>query len=258
MKREHFVEIVAEAKEAEIEEKKDLFIEHMMLELETDDNSICMEAFRDYYEYIAFGFPLDFIYTMMAEPFEIYPKTAAKFDPLTRTRSEAADLYSEWMDWFIENLDTVKRDGDSCLFYGYNSSGKSFTGLHILSMAVESGRSSYYLHSAELYRLHNQSQYEDPSFRQFFNAVKTCDFLFIDEIGKEVGQDETISKVFERIVKERSGARLPTIVATNMDLPEFEQKFGTSFWEQLKDRYHFFQFSKRGDFRASQRLEWGR
>lgn len=257
---ETYLESIAEAREEELKEIKARFLSRF------DDQKEGLGLFRFLFRFVVCNMPVDFLWQLVEDD-SYLDKTALKFDPIGWSNSDPGEIFEEWLVWYSEELTkSVKKKGHSLVFFGYNSNGKTFTALTLMSDALSKGMTSYYLTSSDLYRLHNKASYESSDLLGFYESIRSCEFLVIDELGKEVGDEAKIRRMLEDLIKTRSSYRLPTVLITNLMVSkrdvktkstQFIHRFGDSLWQQLLSRYHFFQFSKDNQLRAETRLEWG-
>lgn len=226
------------------------------------------DEMRDMYRCVISNIPNNYIVShMLNEPddVDVYPLQMTDEGFKRSGKISFLDRFTP----FIEHLDgKVVQDGHSLIFFGYNSSGKSHMGTWILAHAVSRGLSAYYIMMTDLYDLYNKARFSsEDEERGALEYIKNCDFLMIDELGKEPRTDASLSAI-ENMLKHRVANWKPTIIATNVDfntrkdnrtgrvINDFKSKYGNSTFELIVETYFLFQFSKNGEFRKKKRLQW--
>lgn len=213
---------------------------------------------------LARGLPLDFVNTIYSDH-QKFEKKCREFDIVNSEIGGVFDLYDGFLAGYIDNIDDfVYNQGASLVFYGYNETGKTFSALHVLSYALQEGYSGYYINFQDLYKLYNDASYDDDGLSSdFYQYVKNCDFLVVDELGKESNVSEGVIGFLENIIKYRSTEVLPTIFCTNIDFNDkpdnesFLDRYGNSVLNAMTKRYRVIQFSKKGRFRKKTKIDWG-
>lgn len=196
-------------------------------------------------------------------------KNTAEFDVIDEkvdTRNPFS-FYKDILNSYIENLDSVViENGYSFIFYGRNSTGKTHTALHLLSHAIQKDLSGQYINFRDFIMLFNDvhfRSFEDEQ-KRFCDFIMNCDFLVIDELGKENATDN-VRMVLESLIKHRLNLCKPTIFVTNFDFArsvdgkkvnEFKQQYRTSIWHSIREKYRVFAFSGRVDYRSKNRKGW--
>lgn len=176
--------------------------------------------------------------------------------------------YEDLFSGYIENIDGVVYErGLSFVFYGHNEGGKTITAVHLLCSAIQVGLSGYYISFKDLLNLYNNAEFarEEREMR-LWRYIKDCDFLVIDEVGKESKVSENVLGVFEQITKHRTVEVKPTILVTNIKFPHREEggkkkdgfmgRYGYSIYNSLVTSYRVIEFSPDGKFRKRTRREW--
>lgn len=212
--------------------------------------------------YLASNIPFHFVQEVYGDKSETEEKKVREFDPVSGKLSKPFDCYSDLMWAYIEGIDKkVLQNGYSFLFYGFNGSGKTHTSIHLLMKALDRGLTGYFIFFKDLINLYNKSEFkreEDAS--RLYSHVMNCDFLVVDELGKESSITDNLLGSFEQIVKHRCNILKPTVYTTNIDFPNeeggFLERYKTSVYNSMLQHYRILQFSKAGNFRVKKRKEW--
>lgn len=206
--------------------------------------------------YLQFNVPYGELLTLIDEKIE--PRKWAEFDPLTQKLSKPTKSMGLFQKYSTsEDLFT---HGYSLFFFGPNGSGKTMLALKILCSHIERGKSGFYLHFKEYMQVYNDSSIaRDQHSMTLTRHIERCDMLILDEMGKESKVSANVIGELERLLKQRSANRKPTIILSNLPAvgeASFEQRYGNSVYDILLQRYKFIQFSKENNFRAKLRENW--
>lgn len=245
-----------------------IFTEHVK-DLKSTGNYPELEAheFRArYYNllsmYILANIPIQFVFDMCGEDaVDVVDKRVRGYDPFEKeiSNKKGSKLYRDNLNAYIDKISSVvKTEGLSYFLFGLNDTGKTFTGLHLLMLAISEGMSGYYI---PFFRNHktlcDKVAYRDHTYAEaeLVKYVTSCEFLVIDEIQKETASDSTRS-CLEEIIKTRGEAKKPTVLITNMSfksektlggskvvVDEFKESYGTSAHTSLRQRFKFLEFS---------------
>jgi len=271
--REHYEEILSVHRQDEMDRIKNSFY-RMLKGRGFSDQRIATE-WRYCYALTLFNIPLDTVWRVIEEGID--DRGVALLDPVTRTRDpDGPSKWSEVIEWYVSEIDgQVMQTGDSLLLFGDNASGKTYAACHMM-MAIVAKTSNttrmttYYLTSRNLYDVMHKSRYGTAREAQWAQAILGCDFLVIDELGKEEINEGKFNVLFEEHVKYRSVMALPTVIITNINVTggskkigdgrvnTIKQKYGAGVWSVLQGKYHMISFDPRAQFRTKNRPQWGR
>lgn len=129
---------------------------------------------------------------------------------------------------YINNLDTMFQDGVGIVCYGKNGSGKTYLSSIVVKEAYRSRYSSFLVTLQELIDLNFEND-------EKLKEVTNCDFLVIDEIGKEVESRNKFNIiVFEKVLRKRETLGKPTILCMNLNIEDFYGRYGGSIESLVK------------------------
>lgn len=217
-------------------------------------------------KYLKCNIPFDTLDALIGE--EIMDKKCREYSIVEGSHKGKLELYEDIYQSYLDSVnEQVYRKGLSFVFYGCNESGKTFSAIHALATAIERGMSGYYIHFKDLLNVYNNAEFgRETGEVKLFRHILNCDFLVVDEIGKESSVTENVVGVFERVVKHRDEDSLPTILVTNVNFPDnsgknkspngFKGRYGNSVHNCLIKRYRVLQFSKNNNFRKKTRKDW--
>ena len=132
--------------------------------------------------------------------------------------------------------------GDNLLFYGDTGVGKTFLTHCIASELLGKGYSVLYLSSIDLFDLFSKYAFDNDSeadYRDVFSQILDCELLIIDDLGTELVNSFTNSRLFY-CINERILAGLSTIISTNLSLEELMNTYSERIFSRLTMSYQIF------------------
>ncbi len=157
---------------------------------------------------------------------------------------------------YSQNLDAALEHGLGLVLTGKNGSGKSSSACLPLIAAVRQGRSSAFINFPDLVQGWRRA-WKDNALGHHLDERVHRDFVVLDELGKEhVGSDEGfVASKFDSLLRLRRGEMLPTVITTNLTVPELVKRYGDSIASLLSDRYKVLKY-RPGDFRVRMANTW--
>lgn len=243
--------------------------------------------FSKYLNYVLANIPIDFIFSITDDNTEVIEKfvydTTLSDDGTSAIMGERCGMYKSHIIKYMDKIHlAVAEQGLSYVFSGMYDTGKTFTSLHILSRAVYHGMSGYYFpYLKDVKHLHDKVMFKEHSKEEaaLYEYITTCDFLVIDELGKE-NINDNMRTILEQIIKTRIMNRKPTILVTNLFfristgkervaissrvgkqefINEFAETYGYSTCKALVSNYKILTFSsKEGSFRKRFSSDWSK
>lgn len=136
---------------------------------------------------------------------------------------------------FIKNFDS---DFSNLLFYGTTGVGKTFLTNCIAKELLDTSHSVIYLTAIELFQRFEQRDFNKKESKDSIDShyILDCDLLIIDDLGTELGNAYTNSKLFyvinERILRQKS-----VIISTNLTLSEIRDTYSERVMSRLSSSY---------------------
>ena len=137
---------------------------------------------------------------------------------------------------FVQNFSTL---GGNLLLFGKTGCGKTFLSNCIAKDLLEQGVSVIYFTSFQLFDI-----FEKKIFRKDVDAADTqdqifdCDLLIIDDLGTELSNSFTASRLFqclnERLIRGKS-----TIISTNLSLKELTDTYSERTTSRIFSNYKY-------------------
>lgn len=113
----------------------------------------------------------------------------------------------------------------SLLMYGKTGLGKTHLSLAIAREAVEKGYAVIYNSVPNIMnKLEKEHFGKNPSGDDTLEMLSNCDLLILDDLGAEFQTSFTVSALYN-IINNRLLSSLPTVISTNLDPRELEEKY---------------------------------
>jgi len=157
---------------------------------------------------------------------------------------------------YARNLRRVRAHGLGLVLTGRNGSGKSSSSCLPLIAAIRSGSTASFVNFPDLVGGWRRA-WRDADLARHLDERLHRDLVVLDEVGKEhIGTDDTfVSSRFDSLLRLRRGAMLPTIITTNLKIPEMIKRYGESVGSLLADRYKVISY-RPSDFRVKMSSSW--
>lgn len=138
-------------------------------------------------------------------------------------------------------VDNFAIDYDNLLFYGNVGTGKSFLSCCIAKELLDKGYSVIYFSSPELFRVMSDMLFGRGDYN-LSNAIHSqlfdSDLLIIDDLGTELTNNAVATELFS-LLNERFRRRKSTIISTNLDLQQLQERYADRIFSRLLERYSF-------------------
>ena len=136
-----------------------------------------------------------------------------------------------------------RKDGKSMLFYGSVGTGKTFLSNCIDKELLDKGFSVIYFTSFQLFELLSGAiSGGSENFRQAYEPLLESDLLILDDMGTELSNTFTVSKLFQ-ILNERMLAGKSTIISTNLSLQDFRDIYSERVFSRITSSYTLLKFT---------------
>ena len=146
----------------------------------------------------------------------------------------------EHCQYFINHFDT---EFDNLLFYGLAGTGKTFLINCVAKELMDSFHSVIYLSASQFFDLMADQVFRNGSNSVYQNVdmddLKTSDLLIIDDLGAEYTNNFTETYLFE-VLNERLIHQKSTIISTNLNLEEFQERYGDRIFSRTAGYYSMF------------------
>lgn len=139
---------------------------------------------------------------------------------------------------FVKNFDN---DYQNIIFYGTVGTGKSFLSGCIAKSLIESGHSVIYFSSTALMDTLSKYSFDYKSkdeLNEFYQDIYECDLLIIDDLGTELTNAFSVSRLFtclnERFLRKKS-----IVISTNLSLEELRDRYTDRIFSRLSGNFIF-------------------
>lgn len=136
---------------------------------------------------------------------------------------------------FVDNFDTAF---SNLLLFGDTGVGKTFLTNCIAKELLDSSHSVIYLTAIELFERFAQQDFGKASEPMLPSSsyILDCDLLIIDDLGTEVGNTYTNSKLFY-CINERILRRKSVVISTNLSLSDIRDTYSERIFSRLTSAY---------------------
>lgn len=123
------------------------------------------------------------------------------------------------------------------IFYGETGLGKTFLSNCIANELINSCYSVIYLTAIELFKAYSKSEFSyDNDEEDLSGEITDCDLLIIDDLGTELSNKFTNSRLFycinDRILKDKS-----TIISTNLSMNQLHEQYSDRIFSRIMYSY---------------------
>jgi DNA replication protein DnaC len=138
---------------------------------------------------------------------------------------------------YIKRWKVALNNGYGLIFCGDNGTGKTLFLSFILAQMIKRECTVYYTSLAQL-DVDLKSGFTDNKRARRLEKLLDCDFLALDEMGKEHVKDNSyLRSRLELLLKTRFDNGDPTLLGTNLDLDTLEEHYGSSITSMLRGKY---------------------
>lgn len=146
---------------------------------------------------------------------------------------------------------------ENLLFYGGTGIGKTFLSNCIARELLDRSFSVIYLTAIQLFELFSRYTFEneddDTATNDMLQFILDCDLLIIDDLGTELSNAFTNSKLFH-CLNERSVRRKPILISTNLSLDKINQVYSERIFSRLSSNFTLLKFYGE-DIRLKKKLQ---
>lgn len=159
-------------------------------------------------------------------------------DPVSRMTPRAnAQRVLKASRMFIDTFDTSYRN---ILLYGNTGVGKTFLANCIAKELLDRGHTIIYLTSFQLFSiLEKQAFQKDEEGQEADNQLSyilDCDLLIIDDLGTELSNSFTNTKLF-LVINERHLREKSTIISTNLPIESLKTNYSERIYSRITSDY---------------------
>lgn len=143
--------------------------------------------------------------------------------------------------------------GKNIYFSGTTGTGKTFLSNCIAAAVMQACHSVIYLSATQLFDLFEQDKFahEDEASAQLENYISDCDLLIIDDLGTELVNSFTASRMFY-CINQRLILKKSTIISSNLNLNQIRDNYSERIASRIMSYYDVILLSGR-DIRTAQK-----
>ena len=141
---------------------------------------------------------------------------------------------------YCENHVSVKKN---ILMTGPTGTGQTFLSSCIAKEFLDSGRFVLYFSATQILSLLDDAKFHRDSTdaQDCVDMLTDCELLIVDDLGTEYGFGYSQSRLFD-ILETRMISQKHTVISTNLDLDELNQKYSPRFVSRILGDYEIFIF----------------
>ncbi len=162
--------------------------------------------------------------------------SCSHIDPLTgRSSRESIETALKVCHEFV---DTFPNTFQNIFLYGDTGVGKTFLSHCIAKELIERSCSVIYFSASQLFDLLARNAFgkKEDSEDGMFDHIYDCDLLIIDDLGTELANSFTVSRLFaclnERILRKKS-----TVISTNLALEDIKSIYSERIFSRISSSY---------------------
>ncbi len=146
----------------------------------------------------------------------------------------------EYCKEYAAHFDT---DHPSLLLCGETGLGKTHLSLAVAGSAIRRGYKVLYNSAQNIFSGLQKEYFGKSENRgQFESLVLECDLLILDDLGAEFSTQFTDAALYN-VINTRMNMRLPTIISTNLLLPDMEERYSRRISSRLIGEYVCLRFA---------------
>ena len=150
---------------------------------------------------------------------------------------------SEILDFCKRYAASFDASSPSLLFYGETGLGKTHLSLSIAGEVINTGRGVIYNSAQNVFNELQKERFGKGDTDGRFEAmVLECDLLVLDDLGAEFSTQFTNAALYN-IVNTRINSSLPTIISTNLNMRQLEDRYTRRVSSRLIGEYAVFRFN---------------
>ena len=146
------------------------------------------------------------------------------------------------LDFCKKYAATFDDDSPSLLFYGETGLGKTHLSLSIAGEVINAGHSVLYNSAQNIFNELQKERFgRGDADGRFEPMVLECDLLVIDDLGAEFSTQFTNAALYN-IINTRINSGLPTIISTNLNMKDLEERYTRRVSSRLIGEYAVINF----------------
>lgn len=147
-------------------------------------------------------------------------------------RSRMTQIYNK-LRGYAANFSTASK---SLLLWGQPGLGKTHLALSVASVVLSRGFSVAYIPANDLFAQLDRERFSNDEDNDTLKTVLNCDLLILDDLGTEYLNAFIQSQLYT-IVNDRLLARKPTIISTNLEPGELDERYPRRLVSRIMGEY---------------------
>ncbi len=163
-----------------------------------------------------------------------------KFAPTMHSEKKSMECIIEKAKRYCKEDPAIRKN---LLFTGPTGTGKTFLSSCIAKEFLDHGYFVLYQTATRVLNVIDDAKFrrEQPEHEEYLSMITDCDLLIIDDLGTEYSFGYPQSQLFD-ILETRMISGKRTVISTNLDFNELNQKYSPRFVSRVLGNYETFVF----------------
>ncbi len=151
------------------------------------------------------------------------------------------ELMTKIYNFCVKYADSFSNKAESLFFFGKTGLGKTHLSLAITNVLCKKGYNVVYGPISKVIGNIEKEHFSKDEQENTIDNVQNCDLLVLDDLGTEFSTPFVVSTVFD-IINTRILNNKPTIINTNLEFDELEQKYSARIVSRISGNYRMLKF----------------
>lgn len=172
--------------------------------------------------------------------FSLYPDDIVDSNTKLSARENITNAVNYAKDFITNFNDISKNSLPNILLYGETGVGKTYLTNCIAKELMDKSKSVVYLSAIRLMEILADSAFDrEPYAKEQRINIFEADLLIIDDLGTEM-QNNFSASAFFNCINERSLAKKPIIISTNLSLQEIRERYSERVFSRITSTYKLY------------------
>lgn len=171
---------------------------------------------------------LNMISPLSLSGFDSFSTSYYSDKPLSPGKRSPREIMTKVENYCRRYAENFSDESNSLIFQGDSGLGKTHLSLAIAQTVIEKGYGVIYVSAPAVFSKIEQEHFSAYSENRgdTERLLTECDLLILDDLGSEFNSKYTASAIYN-IINIRILSHRPTIISTNLTIPEIEKQYGS-------------------------------
>lgn len=151
------------------------------------------------------------------------------------------EIMTKICNFCVKYANDFNQNSESLFFFGNTGLGKTHLSLSITNVLCKKGYNVVYGPISKIIGNIEKEHFSKEQQETTLDNVQNCDLLVLDDLGTEFSTPFVVSTIFD-IINTRILNNKPTIVNTNLEFDELEQKYTARIVSRISGNYRMLKF----------------